>query len=226
MNGAGSLLHLIRGKRTSIPPSDRLRGLFRASASPSVVEFLYQLRTQAWSGQRDPFYAVPEAARHMPDRGTSEQRMMLADSLVYLPDDILVKVDRAAMAYSLETRVPMLDHRVVEFASTLPIEFKIRGMKGKVVLREALHRHVPREIVDRPKAGFTPPLGAWLRNGELRDWAEELLSPTVLNQTPILSPDVVRKRWSEHLSGKYDWQASLWPILMMLDWSLHKQDQA
>lgn len=146
-----------------------------------------------------------------------EQWMMAIDTSQYMVDDILVKVDRAAMANSLETRVPMLDHRVVEFAWQLPLDFKIKNGVGKSVLREVLYRHVPRELIERPKQGFSIPLGQWLR-GPLREWAESQISEYRLVQEGYFYPHPIRKAWQEHLSGKYDHALRLWSILMFQAW--------
>lgn len=139
------------------------------------------------------------------------------DMSMYLPDDILVKVDRAAMGVSLETRVPMLDYRVVEFSQRLPASMKLRNGQSKWLLRQVLCRHVPAALVDRPKMGFGVPIDRWLRH-ELRDWAETLLDPTRLRHEGFLNADMVQQRWREHLSGAIPWHYLLWDVLMFESW--------
>lgn len=144
-------------------------------------------------------------------------RLMITDTVGYMNDDILTKVDRASMAVSLESRVPFLDPTVAEFAWRLPLDLKLRGGTTKWILRQVLYRHVPRPLVDRPKAGFAVPIGAWLR-GPLRAWAEDLLSVSSLERDGLLRAAPIRRCWEEHVAGRRNWYPQLWNVLMFQSW--------
>jgi asparagine synthase (glutamine-hydrolysing) len=148
---------------------------------------------------------------------TSIERMMALDLLTYVPDDILVKVDRAAMAVSLETRVPFLDPRVIEFAWRMPFDYKLRDGQSKWPLRQILYRHVPREMMERPKHGFGVPIGDWLR-GPLKNWAEDLLDSERLADQGYFRPEPIRQVWTDHQSGRFNKQTQLWNVLMFQAW--------
>ena len=167
-------------------------------------------------GAQEPQTALNDPVQ-WPGLRDFEHRMMYLDSVSYLPDDILVKVDRAAMGVSLETRVPLLDHRVVEFAWQLPVGMKIRQGQGKWPLRQVLYRHVPQDLVDRPKMGFGVPIDHWLR-GPLKPWAEALIEPGRLKAEGYLNPVLVQEKWIQHQSGRRNWSYYLWDVLMFQAW--------
>jgi asparagine synthase (glutamine-hydrolysing) len=144
--------------------------------------------------------------------------MQYLDTLTYLPDDILTKVDRASMAMALEVRVPLLDHRVVELSWRLPQRFKLRGGRGKWLLRQIAYKYVPKGLLERPKMGFGIPIDEWLR-GPLKQWASDLLSPLALNRIGLLDPVPIAEKWAEHQTGARNWQHFLWNVLMFEAWN-------
>lgn len=195
-----SRLGLARDKRR------KLAGAIRAASSLEQLHAVLTSVNLASDHLLSPLPVAPSDA----------ERLMLADTAAYLPNDVLVKVDRAAMAASLETRSPFLDHRVAELAWQLPLSMKIRGGVGKWALRQLLYRHVPRALIDRPKAGFAIPIGTWLR-GPLCSWAEELLDYSSIRRQGWLQPDSVLQIWQAHQAGK-DHTAELWTVLMWQAW--------
>ena len=206
--------------RTNLP-GDKIHKVAEILASASR-EDLYRGLVSHWMPELVVLDA-PEPKTTLTDKSQwadvpdFTQRMMFLDLVTYLPDDILAKVDRASMAVSLETRVPLLDHRVAEFAWTLPLAMKIRDGQGKWPLRQVLYKYVPRELVDRPKMGFGVPIDAWLR-GPLRKWAENLLDEARLKREGYFNPVPICLKWREHLSGKRNWQYHLWDVLMFQAW--------
>jgi asparagine synthase (glutamine-hydrolysing) len=145
------------------------------------------------------------------------EKMMFFDSMSYLPDDILTKVDRASMAVSLEARTPFLDKEIVKFALTLPLEYKIKAGVGKSILRDVLYKYVPRDMIERPKMGFGVPLAEWMR-GELRVWCEGLLNEKKLKEDGFFNSNVICEKWNEHLNGDVDWHHELWNVLIFQAW--------
>ncbi|WP_111709652.1 asparagine synthase (glutamine-hydrolyzing) [Lutibacter citreus] len=149
--------------------------------------------------------------------------MMAVDLMTYLPNNNLTKVDRAGMSNSLETRVPLLDHRIVEFAMSLPIEYKLRNGIDKWVLREVLYKYVPKQLIERPKMGFGVPLGEWLR-GPLKEWCENLLDEKRLKEEGFFNAQIIRSKWKEHLSRKRNWEVQLWDVIVFQDWLDNQKD--
>jgi asparagine synthase (glutamine-hydrolysing) len=201
---------------------DKVTRLSDALSSESPV-ILYQNLVSQWKNPNDLVIGGKEPASVISNapiprsNGEFLELMMALDLETYLQEDIMTKVDRASMAVSLESREPLLDHRLVEFAWRLPIEMRVSEGVTKRLLREALYKRVPKEMIERPKQGFAVPMGDWIR-GPLRDWAEELLSEDRLKREGLLNPAPIRKVWAEHLSGKRNWHFYLWVVLMFQAW--------
>jgi len=202
----GYKIHKLAEVLMSKDPHDLYLGLVSYWKSPEEVIF----------GGKEPSTLLTDVTA-WPELSNFTDRMQFLDMCSYLPDDILVKVDRASMAVSLESRAPYLDHRIAEFSWKLPFSMKIKNGKSKWLLRKMLYKYVPMMLVDRPKAGFDVPLNSWLR-GPLREWAEELLNEENLRKAGYFDPIPIRMKWKEHLSEKRDWQYYLWGILMFQAW--------
>ena len=211
-------------KFNGISWGDKLQKGARVIGSKNLND-LYMRLVSNW---QDPASVVKGAEEHQKRVSTDDfllaelddiTKMMAIDMLSYLPDDILVKVDRAAMGVSLETRVPFLDQDVFEFASKIPLEMKLNKGVGKSVLRDVLYKYVPKDLIERPKMGFGVPVGVWLK-GPLRDWAEILLDESLLEQQGFFHVGVVRDMWAEHIAGTRNWQSQLWAVLMFQAWFL------
>lgn len=206
----------------------RVQKGLRIARSAARVEDVYLSFLDEWNLEEGPVLGAEDIGNPLElDLGLGGEagdatRMMYCDAVSYLPDDILAKVDRASMAVSLETRVPFLDHRVAALAARIPQSMKIRGRRGKHILRQLLDRQAPRELFERPKAGFAIPVGEWIK-GPLRPWAEELLDPHRMSEEGWLSPAIVRQRWQDHLAGRRDSTPALWAILMFQAWLREQQ---
>jgi asparagine synthase (glutamine-hydrolysing) len=214
---------LLPGGRRGPHFGTKVQKAFRTMGGADSLDAVFDSFIDEWSGERSPVLggeAVPEDCSFDldPCEGAPDAvRMMYCDVRSYLPDDILCKVDRAAMAVSLETRVPFLDHRVAELAARIPVAMKIKGGRGKHILRRLLYREAPERLFERPKAGFAIPVGEWIK-GPLRPWAEALLDPSRLRQDDYLDANVVQRRWQRHLRGEADSTSALWAILMFQAW--------
>lgn len=220
---------LVPGRLRQSNAGEKIHALGRLLAE-NRREAVYQHIVSHWRPEDDLVLGEEEHRTIVTDTGEwpeleeFAQRMMAVDFASYLPDDILVKVDRASMRVSLETRVPLLDRDIVEFAAGLPIEYQVRDGQGKWLLRRVLERYVPKEFFDRPKMGFGIPVGAWL-NGPLREWAEDLLDDGLLRRQGYLDPEVVRGRWLSHKRGDGNWQYHLWDVLMFQAWVANEEDR-
>lgn len=222
-SGAAAMLP---GRR---PPNlgGKIQKALRIAGSARTFDEVYESFLDEWNFEPSPVLGrvgTDPLTDSLPSGMPDALRVMYRDAIGYLPDDILCKVDRAAMAVSLETRVPFLDHRVAEVAARIPLDLKIRDGKGKHVLRQLLYRHVPASLFDRPKAGFAVPVGEWIK-GSLRGWAEDLLDPRAMRSEGWFDAELVRRRWQAHLSGSRDCTNALWAVLMFQAWLREQQDR-
>lgn len=209
-------------------PGDRMHKLADVLPSPSMSA-MYRRLVSHWEFPEEVVIGGHEPAlplggpSPLPPGTPGVEEMMYWDARTYLPDDVMVKVDRATMAVSLESRAPFLDHRVVELAWRLPTEDRFRAGQGKWAMRQVLYRHVPPALVERPKMGFAVPIDHWLR-GELREWAGDLLSPESIRREGLLRPEPIERLWKEHQSGRRNWQYHLWDVLMFRAWQAAARD--
>lgn len=219
--------HLLQNSTWQRNPGEKLHCVGRG-LNAGTPESLYLEMVSHWKqpaevalGAEEPLTAVTDCRRHL-SVADFERRMMYVDSHSYLPDGILVKVDRASMAVSLEARVPLLDHRLVEFSWQIPLTWNVRQGSGKWILRNLLSKYVPPALTERPKVGFGVPLHMWLR-GPLREWAENLLEEKRLKDDGFLDPSQVRMKWNEHQQGTGRWEFPLWDVLMFQAWLEHQR---
>lgn len=208
---------------------EKLARQLKLRTSSSLQEY-YRTAISYWHEPTDLVPGALEPVNMLRDFPVQEyvrdpyKQMMLLDSLSYLPDDILVKVDRAAMSCSLETRVPFLDHRVVEYAAGIPASENVKGLSGKLLLKDLLYRHVPKELVDRPKKGFAVPVAEWLR-GPMRAWGESLLDESKLIQQGYFDAQRIRRAWAEHQAGVADHSFHLWGVLSFQSWLEYQKEE-
>ncbi len=200
---------------------DKIHKLAKLAAATSANDVFFEL-ISLWKGTdivlgSKTVQTLATDPSRWPSNLDFTEFMMYQDTQSYLPDDILTKVDRASMAVGLESRAPFLDHQFIELAWSLPRNMKIRNTQGKWLLRQILHKYVPRDLIERPKMGFAVPIGDWIR-GPLRDWGEELLDESRIHSEGYLEAAPIRKKWNEHLSGKRNWQHHLWGVLMFQAW--------
>jgi asparagine synthase (glutamine-hydrolysing) len=202
-------------------PGYKLHKLALVMGSSNAYEMYYRFSSHWFDpeavvlGAREPPTLITNGA--VANLPTVTEHMMQLDAVTYLPDDILVKLDRATMAVGLEGRVPFLDHRIAELVWRLPLSLRVRGREGKWILRQVLYRYVPRQLIERPKFGFGIPLHSWLR-GPLRDWCETLLDEGRLRQEGFFDPRPIIRAWQEHVSGRRNWEYHLWDVLMFQAW--------
>jgi asparagine synthase (glutamine-hydrolysing) len=203
--------------RTAPNAGARLHKALRIAGHARDYGDIYDSFLDEWAGEQSPVRAEAPTASRRPEVADESVATMLRDATGYLPDDILAKVDRASMAVSLETRVPFLDHRLAAVAARIPLAMKVSGGEGKQILRKALFARAPAALFDRPKAGFAVPVGEWIK-GPLRGWTESLLEARRLESEGYFDAAMVRRRWSDHLSGRRDSTAAIWSILMFQAW--------
>ncbi len=220
---------LLSGKTKTALPGDKLHKL-ASMLDANSPQALYLKLISQWRNAGTLVRDAHEPATYYSNGWANANhldfthQMMLLDTITYLPDDILTKVDRASMGVSLEARVPLLDHRVVETAWRMPLHMKLRNGQSKWLLRQVLYQYVPKQLIERPKRGFAIPVGHWMR-GPLREWAEDLLQEKKIEQQGFFDPAPIRKRWLEHASGQRDWQYFLWNVLIFQSWLQHQQER-
>ncbi|MGH6980453.1 MAG: asparagine synthase (glutamine-hydrolyzing) [Stellaceae bacterium] len=226
---ASAVMTLLPKNERPKRPGQSLKKLGRLFAGSAAGDFHREI-VSIWNnpecvvrGAHEPMLPMsdPELARTFPHIA---ERMMLNDMMIYLPDDILAKVDRASMAVSLEVRVPLLNHHIVEFAARLPFDMKLRGNVTKWAMREILYKYVPRDLIERPKQGFMVPLDDWLR-GPLKHWIDDLVAPETLRREGYFDAEAIGARWQDHRNRAWDWGYALWNVAMFQSWLAHEREE-